>query len=220
MDNLSVKEKEIYGSLFTWQNGLAMIVTFGTAYLALINGLGGQFSVLWLLIAGMFTSKMIFGKWLSVFRTKTDKFSFVFWLGLTFVIAILVTKLGDFLGVNMVSNPIEQGVGLGTLIGMVPALMGEELLVTVPMMFFLGVAVKHGNTKPWVTILLIVLTSLMFGALHLPTYGWNYYQALIGITLVRIPFTLATLQAGSIKAGFAVHYAYDAIIVLLMIVGS
>lgn len=228
MDNLSVKEKEIYGSVFTWRNGLTMTLAFGTAYLALINGLGGKFSVLWLLIAGMFTSKIMYGSWLAILKSKTSKFSFAFWLGLSFIISALVAILGNFLGVDMMSSPIERSVDLWTFVGMVPAIMGEELLVIMPMMFFSGIAIKHGTNKsgiflksiPYFGAILLLLSSLMFGALNLPTNGWNYYQSLIGITLIRIPFTLATLQAKSIRAGFAVHYVYDTVMVLLMMIGS
>ena len=52
-------------------------------------------------------------------------------------------------------------------------------------------------------------SALLFGAIHLPTYGWNVVQALLLIGPVRLVLTLAYMKTKSIWASTIAHVLND-----------
>ncbi len=55
-------------------------------------------------------------------------------------------------------------------------------------------------------MIFMLITAVLFGALHLPTYQWNLFQCLVIIGVTRIPFTIATLKSNSMVSGVIAHY--------------
>lgn len=60
----------------------------------------------------------------------------------------------------------------------------------------------------------VLLSSLTFGAIHLPTYDWNIYQSLIVISAIRLPFTFMWFKSRSILGGAIPHIVLDYIIII------
>lgn len=61
----------------------------------------------------------------------------------------------------------------------------------------------------------LLLSSIIFGLLHLPTYQWNWLQVIFVIGLGRVIETAAYVRTKSIWASFLVHYAFDTLAFLL-----
>lgn len=98
-------------------------------------------------------------------------------------------------------------------------LTGEELFVTLPLVIiviFLVRKVKMSQSNA--VIIATIVTAILFGAIHLPTYQWNLFQCFVIIGLTRIPFTIATLKTNSMVSGVIAHIIYDWCIFIYMII--
>lgn len=134
---------------------------------------------------------------------------------LSWVTALLANALAGIIGQPTVDNPIvsqfNQGLApalemLGKTLFM---LVGEEIITTIPLILLIHIALRYKIERKTAIISSVILTSLMFGSLHLSTYDWNWFQCLVVIGLTRIPFTWATLKTNSIWAGTIIHVAFD-----------
>jgi Type II CAAX prenyl endopeptidase Rce1-like len=50
-----------------------------------------------------------------------------------------------------------------------------------------------------------VATAIWFGAAHLPTYDWNFVQAIVAIGLARIALSIAFIRTKNILVSFGAH---------------
>ncbi|WP_185830073.1 MULTISPECIES: CPBP family intramembrane glutamic endopeptidase [Stenotrophomonas] len=88
-------------------------------------------------------------------------------------------------------------------------LLGEELVTLLPFLVLLT-ALRRTTMKPWVALCLTwFATSLMFGALHLPTYGWNFAQALLVIGTARLVLTGVYVLTKNVWASTITHIGND-----------
>ncbi|WP_259767310.1 hypothetical protein [Lactococcus lactis] len=63
----------------------------------------------------------------------------------------------------------------------------------------------------------LVISTLIFGFLHLPTYDWNFAQVIFIIAAARIPLILASLRSDSLYTGLLIPITYEWIIFILVI---
>lgn len=113
---------------------------------------------------------------------------------------------------NPIKNAFEGSItdSLLVLFKTIFMLIGEELFVTVPLIIIVILLVKKVKiSQSSAVIVATIITSLLFGAIHLPTYQWNLFQSFVIIGLTRIPFTIATLKTNSMLSGVIAHIAYD-----------
>lgn len=91
-----------------------------------------------------------------------------------------------------------------------PQLFGEELITILPFLAVLT-ALRSGARFPrWLALLIAwIVSALIFGALHLPTYGWHVAQALGVIFAARLVLTLPYLVTRSIWASTVTHIVND-----------
>ncbi|RYE67123.1 MAG: CPBP family intramembrane metalloprotease, partial [Oxalobacteraceae bacterium] len=54
-----------------------------------------------------------------------------------------------------------------------------------------------------------LLSAVVFGLAHLPTYGWNLVQCLVVIGSARLVLTLAYLKTKNIWVSFGAHVIND-----------
>jgi hypothetical protein len=114
-------------------------------------------------------------------------------------------------------NPVAVSLGSMTapelvarLIPTLPQLVGEELLGILPFLAVLWVSVTRMHLSRRVGIMLaLVISSLFFGAAHLPTYDWNWAQALIGIGTARVLLTLAYIVTRNLWVSAGAHVLND-----------
>lgn len=100
-------------------------------------------------------------------------------------------------------------------------LVGEELLTILPFLFILQLCVLHLKLSRkagiWIAFL---VTAIIFGAIHLPTYHWNLVQAIVGIGLVRLVLTGAYMKTKNIWTSSIAHILNDYAITLIGMAGA
>lgn len=88
-------------------------------------------------------------------------------------------------------------------------LLGEELVTILPFLVLLTLLHRVG-AKPWLALgVSWVATALAFGALHLPTYGWYFGQALLVIGSARLILTGVYMLTRNVWASTITHVAND-----------
>lgn len=117
---------------------------------------------------------------------------------------------------NLASNPAIHAISAmppadaaNLLATSAVQLLGEELIAVLPLLALLAMLHRAGM-KPWFAIgVSWVVTSLAFGALHLPTYDWHVEQALLVIGMARVVLTGVYLATGNIWASTITHVVND-----------
>lgn len=90
-----------------------------------------------------------------------------------------------------------------------PQLFGEELITILPFLAVLSALGTAGWPRGVAIICAWIVSALMFGALHLQTYGWHLGQALGVIFVARLILTLPYMITKSIWASTAAHVLND-----------
>ncbi|KAB8198134.1 CPBP family intramembrane metalloprotease [Lysobacter maris] len=133
-------------------------------------------------------------------------------LVVTLTVAALVSRLFP-----SAANPV-----FGTLAGQdgasrllfflktLPQLFGEEVVTILPLLalaWWFHSVLKLGRA---VSILLAwLLSALLFGAMHLPTYDWNFLQCFLIIGTARLVLSLAYLKTRNIWVSTGAHVIND-----------
>ncbi|MFC3183259.1 CPBP family glutamic-type intramembrane protease [Cypionkella sinensis] len=119
--------------------------------------------------------------------------------------------------VTFSDNPVSHAVGEMTavqlaerLLPTIPQLIGEELFGILPFLavLWLCVTIMGFSRRAGIGIALII-SALIFGAAHLPTYDWHWGQALIGIGSARIFLTLSYLVTRNLWVSAGAHILND-----------
>jgi membrane protease YdiL (CAAX protease family) len=169
--------------------------------------------------------------WTAIFNGW--RWSYLWWgllfgvINLGFTYAIGIFALGRM---NLVNNSVGEGLSNGIIPGG-PALFylrtglqlfGEEVFTILPFLFFLWLGVKVLDlTRGGAILLAWIGSALIFGAMHLPGYGWNIAQALLLIGPIRLVLTLAYMKTKSIWASTIAHVFNDwSMFTLLMVVNA
>ncbi|MCG2837605.1 CPBP family intramembrane metalloprotease [Photobacterium sp. WH77] len=91
-----------------------------------------------------------------------------------------------------------------------PQLFGEEIFTILPFLALMHVFYSHCHFSRTRSIILAwVITAVIFGLAHLPTYGWNLLQCLLVIGTARLVLSLAYLKTKSIWVSTGAHIIND-----------
>lgn len=128
------------------------------------------------------------------------------------VIGLLLSKVVAFS-----HNPVSESIGAMTtteliarLVPTIPQLIGEELFGILPFLAVLWLCVSRmGLSRRAGIVIALIVSSLIFGAAHLPTYDWHWGQALIGIGSARLILTLAYLVTRNLWVSSGAHILND-----------
>ena len=143
------------------------------------------------------------------------------WIGLAFVPVVVVASFGAAFVVRSIAPTSANKTGAtmaamsppelaGFLAGTLPQLFGEELVTIIPFLAVLGIChMRFGMARRAALAVAWVVSALIFGALHLPTYEWHVLQALGIIGVARLALTLAYTTTKSIWASTIAHVAND-----------
>jgi hypothetical protein len=103
----------------------------------------------------------------------------------------------------------------------VPQLFGEEIVTLLPFLAALtllsnrlGVGRKGAVVGAW------LVSSLIFGLLHLPTYDWNLVQCLAVIGTARMVLTLAWILTKNIWVSTGAHIINDWLLFSMALLGA
>lgn len=89
-------------------------------------------------------------------------------------------------------------------------LVGEELMTILPLLAVLWLCVrKFGLSRRVGLIAGVVVSTLWFSAVHLPTYGWNFLQCFAGIGMARLVLTAAFLLTRNLWVSAGAHIVND-----------
>lgn len=169
-------------------------------------------------IAGFISLYILFGKQgITYTFSRPQKLISTYFLGLLGAnifagVGIFITTI--LLGNKPESNPIAEGMNLLGLLETIPMLLGEELITIVLLLIVTNLL---GGTRK-ALIIGIIISTLIFGFLHLPTYDWNFAQVIFIIAAARIPFTLASLRSDSLYTGLFIHITYDWFAFIIIII--
>lgn len=96
------------------------------------------------------------------------------------------------------------------LAGTAPQLLGEELVTILPLLGLLTLCHRRLGLPRGVSIAIAwVVSAMIFGALHLSTYGWDLVQVLLVIGVARLVLTIPYLLTKSVWASFTAHVCLD-----------
>lgn len=133
-------------------------------------------------------------------------------LACSLVSAILLEHLFDF-SQNPVSETMRAMTGwqfAAILAVTVPQLVGEELLGILPFLAVLWLCVTRlGMRRRLGIVIALLVSSLIFGAAHLPTYNWNWIQSLVVIGSARVILTLAYIATRNLWVSAGAHIIND-----------
>jgi membrane protease YdiL (CAAX protease family) len=103
----------------------------------------------------------------------------------------------------------------------IPQLFGEEVITLLPFLALLqwfskgfGMGRKRAMMGAW------LITSIMFGLIHLPTYDWNWIQCLVVIGSARMVLTLAWILTKNIWVSSGAHIINDWLLFAVTLLGA
>lgn len=134
--------------------------------------------------------------------------------------AVVIVNLFDPAKANpaVVSSTQAHGLELFLIntLSNFPNLLGEEFLALLPFLAFLYFFYQRAHWSRNKSIAMaLLLSSIIFGLLHLPTYQWNWLQVIFVIGLGRSIETAAYIRTKSIWASFLVHFMFDTLAFLV-----
>jgi membrane protease YdiL (CAAX protease family) len=114
---------------------------------------------------------------------------------------------------NSATDQLLAGGSLNVVffyVGTFIQLFGEELVTILPFLAVLyWLHSKVRLSRKAAIVLAWVITAITFGAMHLPTYGWNIVQAIVLIGVARLALTLAFIRTKNILVSFGAHLLND-----------
>jgi membrane protease YdiL (CAAX protease family) len=160
------------------------------------------------------------GFWRAIFQPLRgrDVLNMVFFWLLNLAVSALVALMvsgADFghLAANGATNDLAaQGGGaiLAFYVGTFIQLFGEELFTILPFLAVMYFGYGKGRlSRKTALVVAWVATAVIFGAVHLPTYHWNFLQAILVIGAARIVLSLAFIRTKNILVSFGAHLLND-----------
>jgi len=100
-------------------------------------------------------------------------------------------------------------------------LIGEEVLTVIPMLALLHVLVARAGLSRSAGVRWAWLVSaVLFGLLHLPTYHWDIAQCIIIIGTARLVLSLAYIKTKNLWVSAGAHILNDWLLILINVIGS
>nr|WP_315495785.1 type II CAAX endopeptidase family protein [uncultured Rhodoferax sp.] len=91
-----------------------------------------------------------------------------------------------------------------------PQLLGEEVITVLPFLALMVPLSRYGGAHRKTAIVgAWLLSALMFGLMHLPTYGWNVVQCVVIIGTARLVLTLPWIMTKNLWVSTGAHILND-----------
>ncbi|MBN8488064.1 MAG: CPBP family intramembrane metalloprotease [Burkholderiales bacterium] len=102
-----------------------------------------------------------------------------------------------------------------------PQLLGEELVTVLPFLALTAALTKgFGMARRSAVIGAWLLSSLLFGLIHLPTYDWNWIQCIVIIGTARLVLTLPWLLTKNLWVSTGAHIVNDWLLFGVALLGA
>lgn len=103
----------------------------------------------------------------------------------------------------------------------IPQLFGEEIITLLPFMALLHLlGARYGISRKRAVIGAWLISSVIFGLLHLPTYGWNLVQCVVVIGSARLVLTLPWIMTKNIWVSTGAHIINDWLLFSVGLLGA
>ncbi|MEW9837663.1 CPBP family glutamic-type intramembrane protease [Mesorhizobium marinum] len=156
--------------------------------------------------------------WRAIFRRLV--FSDVFWMvgvaALNLVVALAIFYIVRTV-FSMNANPVGDLLGSASgaervlfYLKTIPQLFGEEVVSILPFLAILWWCHQRLGMSRTASIACAWLgAAIFFGALHLPTYGWNFVQCFIVIGSARAVLLIGYIATKNIWVSTGSHILFD-----------
>lgn len=166
--------------------------------------------------------------WTAIFRPLRGR-DFLLMAGFA-VLNIAVTLVVGAIMVNLMQTTANevvadagalQGAGLWLFFARTAVqLLGEEVMSIVPFLAVLAWLTGRGMGRRAAVVVATLAAVVIFAAAHLPTYGWNVAQALMGVGVARIVLLLPYIVTKNIWVSTGAHILNDWAIFTVSILGA
>lgn len=139
------------------------------------------------------------------------------------IVGLLMTRVMELAPNNSVADLAAAGVAdlLLFLARTFIQLIGEELITILPLLAVLWLCVsRFGLSRRRALVIAVIASTLLFAALHLPTYDWNVVQCLGTIGTARLVLTLAYVLTRNLWVSVTAHVANDWSLFLMSFAGG
>ena len=102
-----------------------------------------------------------------------------------------------------------------------PQLLGEEIITILPFLALLTLFTRRlGSTRKAAILWAWLLSALLFGLIHLPTYDWNLIQCVVIIGIARLVLTLPWIMTKNLWVSTGAHILNDWTLFSLQLLGA
>jgi hypothetical protein len=103
----------------------------------------------------------------------------------------------------------------------VPQLFGEEVVTLLPFLGLMAALTKwFGVGRKGAIVGAWLISSLLFGLIHLPTYDWNWVQCIVIIGTARLVLTLPWILTKNIWVSTGAHIVNDWLLFSMSLLGA
>ncbi len=103
----------------------------------------------------------------------------------------------------------------------IPQLFGEEVITILPFLALLQVFSKGlGLERRAAIIGAWLITAILFGLIHLPTYDWNLIQCIVVIGTARLVLTMPWIMTKNIWVSTGAHIVNDWLLLTMSLLGA
>lgn len=217
-----------------WLFVLAMVVVGFLSIALPIPGFGGTWGqfIPALLLPGLPLAALAFvapNSWRAIFG-KVSRREIQLMFGFAALNILVTLSIGVILQAftEVASNSATSQLGSLDTAGRIaffaktiPQLLGEEVITILPFLAALQLFSKgFGLNRQAAIVGTWLLTALMFGLIHLPTYGWNVVQCIAVIGSARLVLTLAWIKTKNLWVSTGAHIVNDWLLFLVALLGS
>lgn len=211
----------------TWKWILALILTLASFYgvsflfysLKINNEIIMASAVSAISLLSLLTIDKKFIKKIFLPIRAKDLLYIIIGLGFSLIAIVISSILVQKLGIEGSNNPIFdvltednfKSFFLSTLIQFI----AEEIIFIIPFLFVINkVKIENNIIK---TILAILISSIIFGAMHLSTYDFNILQAVLIISIIRTGLSMSYVISKNLSVTYIIHIIYDWTLIFIYI---
>lgn len=169
------------------------------------------------------------GHWRSIFsKVRGREVKLMFGFALLNLVVSMSVGTAVFAMTEVSSNAATAQLGsldtaecIAFFVKTLPQLLGEEILTLLPFLALLqwftkslGIGRKAAILGAW------LVSSLIFGLIHLPTYDWNWIQCIVVIGTARMVLTLPWIMTKNLWVSTGAHIVNDWVLFAMPLIGA
>lgn len=132
-------------------------------------------------------------------------------LGFSIVAVVISSIVVEMMGIEGSANPIfdiltEDNIKSFFVSTMIQ-FIAEEIIFVIPFLFVINKFKTKNNILK--TIVAIIVSSFIFGAMHISTYNFNILQAVLVISIIRTGLSMSYVLSKNLTVTYLIHIIYD-----------